>query len=274
MAITTTTVHEPRTGTFPNGMEYLSWGSGSRTLLFISGGPGSSVPTGLFRRITARWFTPFVAAGYAVWLVTRRRHMPVGHTVADIADDFAGVITEQFGGSVDLVVGESFGGMIAQYLAAEHPTCAARVALVVAGCEVSDWGREVDGRVADGLRRGDRIAAAAAFAEYVLPGDRLRPVRRLVAPLLAKGVIDANPAEDMLVEVEAEMAFDSRPVLPRIEAPVLLACGDRDQFFSPEVIRETADLIPDSRIVWYPGKAHVRAASSSQVPRDVLAFAP
>jgi pimeloyl-ACP methyl ester carboxylesterase len=273
MALRTTTSAEPRTGTFPNGMEYLTWGSGPRTLLFISGGPGSSIPTGLFRRITARWFAPFVAAGYAAWLVTRRRHMPEGHTVAGIADDFAGLVGDQFGGSVDLLVGESFGGMIAQHLAGEHPGVCARVALVVAGCEVSAWGKEVDGRVADGLRKGDRIAAAAAFAEYVMPGDRLRPVRRLLAPLIAKGVIDASPAQDMLIEVEAEIAFDSRPVLPRIAVPVLLVCGDRDQFFSRRVIRETAELIPDSRIVWYPGMAHVRAASSSRVPRDVLAFA-
>jgi pimeloyl-ACP methyl ester carboxylesterase len=273
MALRTTTDHDARTGRFPNGMEYLTWGDGPRTLLFISGGPGSSVPTGLFRRMSARWFAPFVAAGYAAWLVTRRRHMPAGHTVSGIADDFAGVIGEQFGGSVDLVVGESFGGMIAQHLAGEHPGVCARVALVVAGCEVSDWGKAVDGRLAEALRRGDRTAAGAAFAEYVLPGEPLRPVRRLLAPLVVKGVIDTSPIEDLVTEVDAEIAFDSRAVLPRIDVPVLLVCGDRDQFFPPPVIWETAALISDSRVVWYPGKAHVRAAASSRVPRDVLAFA-
>jgi pimeloyl-ACP methyl ester carboxylesterase len=70
------------------------------------------------------------------------------------------------------------------------------------------------------------------------------------------------------------VAFDSRSVLPRLTAPVLLICGDRDQFFTREVIRETAELIPDCRLTWYPGAGHVRAASSRQVPRDVLAFAP
>ena len=274
MPVRTTLGEKARTGTFPNSMEYLSWGDGSRTLLVLPGGPGSSVPSGLARRMSMRWGAPFVAAGYTTWLVTRRRHMPVGHGVADIADDYAALIAEEFGGSVDLVVGESYGGMVAQHLAAEHPSCARRVALVVTGCEVDDWGKAVDRRLADALRRGDPTAAGAAFAEYVLPGDRWRAVRRLLGPLVARYALSSTPTGDLLVEVESESNFDSRPVLPRITAPVQLICGDRDQFFPPAIVQETADLIPDCRLTWYPGAGHVRAASSRQVPRDVLAFAP
>jgi len=274
VAVRTKTREEPRTGTFPNGMEYLTWGDGPRALLVLPGGPGSSVPSGLTRRASMRWFAPFLPAGYTIWLVTRRRHMPAGHSVADVADDYARLIAEEFGGSVHLVVGESYGGMVAQHLAAAHPSSANRVALVVTGCEVNAWGKAVDRRLADALRRGDRTAAGAAFAEYALPGDRWRAVRRLLGPLVARSALSVTPTEDLLVELESELAFDSRSVLPRITAPVLLICGDRDQFFPPEVVRETAELIPDCRLTWYPGAGHVRAASSRQVPRDVLAFAP
>ncbi len=274
MPVRTAAREEARSGTFPNSVEYLTWGDGPRTLLLLPGGPGSSVPSGLMRRASMRWCAPFLAAGYTVWLLTRRRHMPAGHSVADIADDYAGLIAEQFGGSVDVVVGESYGGMVAQLLAAAHPSCASQVALVVTGCEVNAWGKAVDRRLADALRRGDRTTAGAAFAEYVLPGDRWEPVRRLLGPLVARSALSGTSTEDLLVELESEMAFDSRSALPRITAPVLLICGDRDQFFTREVIEETAELIPDCRLTWYPGAGHVRAASSSRVPRDVLAFAP
>jgi pimeloyl-ACP methyl ester carboxylesterase len=41
-----------------------------------------------------------------------------------MADDYGGVISEVFDGRIDLVVGESYGGMVAQYLAARHSgTC-------------------------------------------------------------------------------------------------------------------------------------------------------
>ena len=77
----------PRTGTFPNGMDFSTWGDGPKTLLFLPGGPGSAVPTGLFARMSRGWFDPFVQEGYAIWYVTRRRNMPEGHSVGHMADD-------------------------------------------------------------------------------------------------------------------------------------------------------------------------------------------
>ncbi|MGZ8742471.1 MAG: alpha/beta fold hydrolase [Nocardioides sp.] len=259
----------PRTGTFANSMEFVTWGNGPRTMLFLPGGPGSAVPSGLTLRMTGRWFSAYVDAGYTAWRVTRRRHMPPGHSIADIADDYARVIDEGLGGHADLVVGESYGGMVAQYLAARHPDRVGHVAIVASGWRLSDWCKQVDTRLAEAVSRGDMTAAGAAFAEYVMPGDRLRWVRRLVAPIPARWL---KPPGDILVEVNSELAFDSRGVLPSIQAPVLLLGGDRDRIFPPDVVEETAALIPDCSLVRYPGKGHVGTASSRRVPADVLAF--
>lgn len=262
-----------RSGTFANGMDFLTWGSGPRTLLFISGGPGSSIPQGMTLRMARRWFDPFVQAGYTVWLVTRRRNMPQGHTVADMADDYAQVISEELDGQVDLVVGESYGGMIAQYLAALHGERAGHVAIVVAAAQVNDWGKEVDSRLAAAIARGDKTGAGMAFAEYVLPGRRSRWARRLVGPWIGRSLLSENSytAGDMLVEVEAEMEFDSRPVLPRIRVPVVLLCGDKDQFFPMNLVEETVRLIPDCTLVTYKGQGHVKVATNRRVAHDVLA---
>jgi pimeloyl-ACP methyl ester carboxylesterase len=200
--------------------------------------------------------------------------MPPGHTVADMADDFAQVITDDFGGKVDLVVGESYGGMIAQYLAARHPGTSGHIAIVVAGAEVSDWGKEVDTRLAGALARGDIGDAGTVFAEYLLPGESMRWVRRLIGPFVGRHLLAGSdyPLRDVLTEVQAEMDFDSRPALPRIQEPVLLICGDRDLFFPKDVVKETAELIPDCTLVWYEGKGHVKTASSKRIAHDVLAF--
>jgi pimeloyl-ACP methyl ester carboxylesterase len=64
-------------------------------------------------RLFQRRFRLYVAAGFTVWILTRRRHMPAGHSAADMADDVAQAIAD-LGRRVDLVVGESYGGMIAQ----------------------------------------------------------------------------------------------------------------------------------------------------------------
>lgn len=267
---------ELRTGRFANGMEYGAWGDGPKDVLWMPGGPGSSVPSPAMHRGTARLFRPLTDDGYRVWWVTRRRRMPRGHTVADMADDYAAVIREEFGGRVDVVGGVSYGGMIGQYLAARHPETFGSIALVAAAWRVSAWAVAVDGRLADAIARRDRTELGRVFAAYALPDDRLAVPRRLLAPalgLLAEQTADDDAAHDALVEWRAEVAFDARDVLSEITVPVLLLAGDRDRCFEREAIVETATLIPHSTLVWYRGRGHLRTAMDTRVARDILQFA-
>lgn len=272
----TTTLREgeARSGTFANSMEYVTFGSGPRTLLFLQGGPGSSPPQGLSLRMTARWFRPYVDAGFAVWIVTRRRGMPQGHTVADMADDYAALIDAEFGGVVDLVVGESYGGMIAQFLAGRHPGCCRFLVLVVSAAQLSDWCKDVDRRARDAVARGDRTAAGRIFAEYLAPGPRLGWLRRLFGPAVVSRMLPPHPAaeSDALVELDAEFAFDARPVLAQIAVPVLIVSGDRDRFFPKSIVEQTARSIRRCDVVWHHGKGHVGTASSGRIPKHVLQF--
>ena len=263
-----------RSGTFTNGMDFATWGGGTKSLLYLPGGPGSSVPEGRLAQMSRRWFAPFVEAGYAVWYVTRRRDMPVGHTIEDMADDYAHVIHEKFGGRVDLVVGESYGGMIAQHLAARHGETFGDLAVVVAAVEVSDWGKEVDARLLSALRQHDTTGFGTTFGEYALPGQRSRWVRRLLGPRIGRSILSGKnyPPSDVWVELEAEIAFDARSALPQIQKPVLLIAGDRDRFFPWALVEETARLVPDCTLVRYVGHGHMKAAGSGQVGHDVLAF--
>ena len=216
---------------------------------------------------------PLADAGFTVWVVSRRRNMPVGHSVADMADDYAQVITAELGGTVDLVAGLSYGGIIAQYLGANHPQCLDRLAPVLAACEVSEWGKDVDLRMATALGAGNRPKAGEALAEYVMPGQRARPVRRVLGPLLgmiATGQLQSG--QDVLIEGRAEVAFDSREVLPQIEVPVLLIAAERDLFFPKDRVQETARLIPDCVLVWLEGAGHLKAATSKRIAGHLLAF--
>ena len=262
-------------GSFGNGIEHATWGEGPRTLVFLPGGPGSAVPHGVWQRMMGRSFAPYVDRGFRVRRLTRRRGMPPGHTVAAMADEVAAVIAEEPDGRADLVVGESFGGMVALHLAASHPRRVGLLALVASGPRLSDWCADVDRRLAEALRRGDRTGAATVFGEYVLPGPRSRVLRRALAPITLSVMLPHHEAAlgDALVEVEAERACDARPLLPRIEAPTLVLAGDRDRIFPFDDVLAAARLVPDSEVRRFPGRGHVAMASSPRVSGEVLSFA-
>jgi len=262
---------EVRTGTFSNGIEYDAVGSGPRTMLFLPGGPG--IIRMVWARVSTRLLRPLAAAGFTVWRLKRRRDMPPGHTINDMADDVAHVIEEDFGGRVDLVVGASYGGLIALYLAARHPASVGHVVLDASAATATDEGLEADRKYGEALGHGRFAEAGEALLEEMAPGDRLRPMRRLLGPLLGRMLASSgNNLPDVLVETQAEMGVDARPVLPQITAPVLLIAGDQDMFLTREIVEETARLIPDCTLVWYEGLDHGKTALNKRVPGDVLAF--
>lgn len=262
-----------RTGVASGGMEFAVVGDGSRSLLLLPGGPGSELPTGLLARMEDRQITPYLESGYAVWTLTRRRHMATGTSVADMASDTAAFIREQMGGRADVVLGQSYGGIIALVLAADHPDVVGRVVLAAAAATISDWGRELDVRWAQHRAAGRHTEAGAAMLEYFLPDARWSRLRRLLGPLPGSMFKNSRvPPGDLLVEAEAERVFDARSALGRITVPVLLVCGEADRFFPASAVRETADGIADCTTVTYPGLGHVRTVSSRRLPRDVLAW--
>ncbi|MGY1815428.1 alpha/beta fold hydrolase [Blastococcus sp. SYSU D00820] len=273
---TATSAQAVEAGTSGNGMPYLRWGDGPRSLVFLPGGPGGVPPSPRSLRWSGGMYRPYVDAGYAVWVLVRRRNMPAGHTIADMADDVADVIRDELGGRVDAVVGMSYGGLIAQHLAARHPGRVGSVVLIGAAARLSDWVQDADLRWAVAASRGDRTGLGVVIAEYLVPGRALSPVRRLLAPVLGRAMFDeiagGVPPGDLLVEGRAEQGFDARPVLPRITAPVLVVAGGRDRAFPPAVVEETAGLLADCRVVRLPRRGHVGAGLSRRGRREVVAF--
>ncbi len=264
---------EMRIGAFANGMEYSAVGSGPKTLLFIQGGPGTVVPSRREMRMMVSSVKPYLEDGFTVWGVTRRRGMPRGHTVADMAEDYARVIRDEFGGHVDVVVAEEFGGMIGQQLAANHPDLLTHLALVRTAWRVTEWGRDVDGRFGEALSAGKFTDAGAALLEEIAPGPRWHWLRRLLGPLTGRWLAGrAYNLQDVLVETYAERDFDGREILPRIRVPAVVICGEKDQIFAQEDAADTARLIPAGTLITYPGASGLQAAASPQVPRDILAF--
>lgn len=265
----------PVSGMFGNGMAYLRMGAGPKTLLWIPGGPGNTLPGGgMALRMGQSWSRPFIEQGYTVWWVTRRQNMPVGHSFADMAKDYAQLIADEFDGKVDVVLGMSTGGQIGFYLAAGHPQTFGHIVIVAAGYADAERDKDLLLRSATLLSQGRTGQAMALFVDDMYPRVP-RLARHALGEWMGRSMYGKpHPyfANDVVVEAEAEAACDAREVLPDIKVPVLLVAGDQDHYFPREMYQETAQLIPDCTLLLYEGKGHEGLLSEKRFVKDVLDF--
>ena len=145
-------------GLFECGMAWSSFGDGDKVALMIPGGPGNFPPdVGWRGDMTLGPLKPLLERGFRVVTVTRKRNMSLGHSVEDMAADYAEMIREEFKGRVDLVIGSSYGGMIGLFLAANHAECFKHIVISVAACRISDAAEPVDQAFAENLAQGQRL---------------------------------------------------------------------------------------------------------------------
>ena len=262
-------------GVFANNMAWSCYGDGDKVALLIPGGPGNPAPnTGWQGKFGIKALLPLLEQGFRLVAVARPRNMPQGHSVADMAGDYARMIEAEFGGQVDLVIGLSYGGMIGQYLAANHPGCFKHIVIVVAACEVHDP-EGIDQQFAKAVAQGRMFAGGAIMSKTLFPDAKFPFLARLMSGLFVR-LFSGKPheymANDVMVEARAEASFDAREALPRITVPVLMIGGDQDVYFPEALARETADLIPNCTLRLYEGKGHLDAGIDKRIAGDILEF--
>lgn len=262
----------PVRAAFPNGMTYARFGAGSRTLLWIPD-PGHAGHGGPYLWMMARVVRPLVDAGYSVFLVGRAPHLQPGCTLADLGDDYARLITDEFDGRVEVIVGDSGGGMIAFTVAARHAERFGRIAVVAAGRVLSDETRNATVESARLLAAGRRTDAAEAMASIAFPQVTIGWARRLLAVVIGRvsfpSTVDPG---DLLAGAEALAAFDGQELLPTVNVPLLLVGGDHDAYVPEDVYLDTAALIPRCTLKIYPGKDHLGTIGDPRLAQDILNF--
>ena len=194
-------------------------------------------------KMAASMVKPF-AERRRVLFVNRRRAMPRGMTMAEIAAEHADGIRALGAGPVD-VAAISTGGSIVQQMAADHPDVVGRLLLLSTACRLGPDGKRLQRRIAARARRGAlRQAIALSMTGLVPPGRGQTPaaaVAWLAGPRVLAGGDDLT---DMATTIEAEDAFDLASCASPIRAPTDPR-RERGPLVQPRPVRR--DRAPDPR---------------------------
>ena len=178
------------------------------------------------------------------------------YSMADYADDAAALMAEQFWDQA-LVIGVSFGGMVAQELALRHP---GRVKRLVLAC-TSPGGA---GGASFPFHEIEHLRGEAR-ARYLIPISDTRRDDAWAKDhpdqydlFLAMGSADPyadEPGHAMGAhrQLEARAAHDTWERLPQIACPTLIAAGRHDGIALPATQEKMAAQIPGAKLQFFEG---------------------
>jgi proline iminopeptidase len=247
-------------------------------LLVLHGGPGFD-HTGL-----RPFFDRFADIVQVVYLDHRGNgrsvpSSPDSWTLAQWGDDVAG-FCDTLGISRPIVLGQSFGGMVAQSYAIRHPGHAAGLILSSTAARmdldasIAWFGDKGGPLVCDTAHRFWTIGDDAAFADYLrvcmplynttmpVPGQETR-ARAIVRPEVFRHF--SLPGREI-------RSMDFRADLGRIGCPVLVIAGEADPITPPRLSQEIAEALQPGigRLVTFSECGHGPFRDNPQGVDDVI----
>ena len=192
-------------------------------------------------------------------LILRSRRA-AAYTIADMADDAAGLLGE-LGVAPAHVVGASMGGMIVQALAARQPETVRSLVSIMSttgGRFVGQPALQAYPLFVRRPRRGRDAAIERAVRAFRVIGSRGLPRdEAMVRDLAARSYDRDRDAAAPGRQLAAIFASGDRTAeLARIDAPTLVIHGTDDRLIGPSGGRATARAIPGARLLTIDGMGH------------------
>lgn len=255
--------------TLPGGdMDYIRFGSGQKTLVMIPGvGDGLKTVKGLALpfALTYRAF----ARDFTVYVFSRRVNLAPGTTTRDMAED-ANSAMEALGLAHAAIVGISQGGMIAQWLAIDHPDKIRKLVLAVTLSRPNPTVRDVIGRWIDQAKQGNYKGLMLDTAARSYSPKRAKKARRVYSLLGHLG--KPTSFDRFCIQAASCVTHDAYALLDRISCPTLVIGGTEDRIVTGEASADIAERIPECQLYLYEGLGHGLYEEAPDFPDRVKAF--
>jgi pimeloyl-ACP methyl ester carboxylesterase len=259
-------------GFFEDGLPYARIGNNSRYIVNIEALTFTNKPPSAFMiKRFVKAVKPLMD-NYTVYFVGRRQNVPEDYTFTDMAKDYADMIRKEFKNPV-IIMGTSTGGQIAQYLAADHPDTVQKLIIISAAHKVSEKGAEIERRSAEYFKQGKYGKALVAILDLIYKSKFTRSIGKFFTRLFGRFFIGkVEYPNDFLTQIKGDIEMDFEDRLTEIKAPTLILSGELDIEYPPEIVRITAEGIPNAKLKLYEGQGHGLAAKWKILQNDILEF--
>lgn len=249
-------------------MNYVSFGYGARKLILLPGLSDGLATVKGKALLLAKPYIPFFDR-YSVYMFSRKNDMPKGYSIHDMADDQSKAM-DMFGSEKVCVMGVSQEGMIAQYLAIEHPERVEKLVVTVTAPRVNDTIQECVNRWISFAEQGKHKELMIDTAEKSYSPGYLNKYRKLY-PII--GFIGKPLNYDrFLINANAILGFDAYNELKKIVCPTLIIGGEADKTVGVQASYEMKCQIAGSELYVYPGLGHAAYEEAKDFNQRVFSF--
>ena len=255
--------------TLKNGrMDYIRFGKGARVLLMLPGlgdglrtVKGTALPMALLYRKFAKQYT--------VYAFSRREPLAAGMTTRDMAAEQAQAM-EALGIDRADILGVSMGGMIAQWLAIDHPHRVGKLILTVTCAEQNPVLRESIREWVDLAKAGDHAGFMDSNLRRIY-SERYYRRNKWMTPLI--GALTKPKSYDrFFIQAEACLTHDARAELQSIQAQTLVIGGEKDLALGGEASKVLVQHIHGAALKMYPQWGHGLYEEAGDFNDQVLRF--
>ncbi len=234
-------------------MQYVVFGQGTRPLVIIPGlsdGIRTVKGTGHLLKYFYHKFTK----EFQVWVFSRKNELTPNMTTREMAQDQALAMNE-LNLKNACIMGISQGGMIAQWLAIDHPQKVDKLVLVVTLSRQNSTIQKVVGHWI-------RLAEQENYGELTIDTlqknyseNKIKKWRYFF--WLVKRTGKPVSKERFLIQAHSCINHDAYQELNKIKCPTLIIGGEKDKIIGDSKIQqEMADAIPNSKLIIYPELGH------------------
>ena len=233
-------------------MQYVAFGKGRKNLVVLPGLSDGLATVKGKARILSQPYKSYLK-DWTIYMFSRKDDMPEGYSIREMAEDQATAM-KGLGIGKACVLGVSQGGMIAQYIAIDHPELVDKLILAVTAPNANEIVTEAVTEWIGMASRGEHTSLILDTAEKTYSEAYLEKNRKFF-PALAK-LTKPSSYDRFMRNAEAILEFDARSELSKIGCPTLIIAGSDDKTVGTDAGDEMNKGIKGSEIYVYDGLGH------------------